>query len=103
MLKTMARAAIIAMAEASGLPYAPIMRPADLLEDPHLLASGGLAQTRIPGGGSVRLPILPLDLDGRRLPKRLDPPRLGEQGHEILAGLGYSDAEIDPMSATGSW
>ena len=101
LLKTMTRADIIAMAEASGLPYAPIMRPEDLLEDPHLLASGGLADTRIPGGGSVRLPILPLDLDGRRLPKRLDPPRLGEQGREILAGLGYSEAEIDAMAARG--
>ena len=102
LLKTMPRAAIVAMAEAAGLPYAPISRPEDLFEDPHLLASGGLAETRLPGGGSVRLPILPLDLDGRRLPKRLDPPRLGEQGREILAGLGFAAAEIDAMAASGA-
>ena len=74
----------------------------DLFEDPHLVASGGLADTRIPEGGSVRLPILPLDLDGRRLPKRLDPPRLGEQGREILSGLGFSAREIDEMAASGA-
>ena len=102
LLKTMSRDAIVAMAEAAGLPYAPIARPEDLFEDPHLVASGGLAETRLPGGGSVRLPILPLDLDGRRLPKRLDPPRLGEQGREILAGLGFSGPEIDAMAASGA-
>jgi len=102
LLKTMSRAQIVAMAEAAGLPYAPIARPEDLFEDPHLLASGGLADTRIPEGGSVRLPILPLDLDGRRLPKRLDPPRLGEQGREILSGLGFSAQEIDEMAASGA-
>ena len=102
LLKAMPRAAIVAMAEAAGLPYAPIARPEDLFEDPHLVASGGLADTRIPEGGSVRLPILPLDLDGRRLPKRLDPPRLGEQGREILSGLGFSAREIDEMAASGA-
>ena len=52
--------------------------------------------------GAVKLPILPLDLDGRRLPKRLDPPRLGAQTGEVLAGLGYSAAEIDAMAAAGT-
>ena len=31
--------------EALGLPFAPIARPSDLFEDPHLLASGGMLTT----------------------------------------------------------
>jgi crotonobetainyl-CoA:carnitine CoA-transferase CaiB-like acyl-CoA transferase len=102
LLKAMTRAEIVALAERAGLPYAPIARPEDLFDDPHLNASGGLADTALPEGGHVKLPILPLDLDGRRLPKRLDPPRLGAQTGEVLAGLGYSAAEIDAMAAAGT-
>jgi crotonobetainyl-CoA:carnitine CoA-transferase CaiB-like acyl-CoA transferase len=102
LLKTMTRARIVEMAETAGLPYAPIARPEDLFDDPHLNASGGLADTALPGGGSVKLPILPLDLDGRRLPKRLDPPGPGAHTADVLAGLGYSSAEIEALAAAGT-
>jgi crotonobetainyl-CoA:carnitine CoA-transferase CaiB-like acyl-CoA transferase len=102
LLKTMSRDGIVALAERAGLPYAPIARPEDLFEDPHLNASGGLADTALPDGGRVKLPILPLDLDGHRLHKRLDPPRLGAHTDEVLAGLGYSPAEIDAMAVAGA-
>ena len=36
--------------EANGLPYAPISKPEELLEDPHLLASGGLAPVHLSDG-----------------------------------------------------
>ena len=77
-----------------GLPYAPIAKPWDLLENPHLKASGGLFETKIPGGKTIRVPGLPIALDGERLPKRADPPELGEHGAELLRGLGCSPDEI---------
>ncbi len=87
--------------EAIGLPYAPITRPWDLFDDPHLTASGGLAEIRDPRGHTFRTPTLPLELDGKRLPQRMDPPALGAGGRELLAGLGYAPAEIDALAKSG--
>jgi len=80
--------------EAMGLPFAPIARPWDLLEDAHLRASGGLLETRLPDGRMFHAPTLPLALDGARLPKRADPPRVGEHSRELLAELGCSPREM---------
>jgi crotonobetainyl-CoA:carnitine CoA-transferase CaiB-like acyl-CoA transferase len=84
-----------------GLPFAPITRPEDLFDDPHLLASGGLVETTLPDGTRTRLPALPLELDGARLPKRLDPPKVGAQARDILAELGFAAAEIERLAAAG--
>jgi crotonobetainyl-CoA:carnitine CoA-transferase CaiB-like acyl-CoA transferase len=40
--------------ERRGLPYAPITRPQDLFDDPHLLATGGLAPMTVPADASSR-------------------------------------------------
>jgi crotonobetainyl-CoA:carnitine CoA-transferase CaiB-like acyl-CoA transferase len=82
--------------EAIGLPFAPIAKPWDLLDDPHLNASGGLLDTRI-GGRTIRVPALPLELGNKHLGLRSDPPRVGEHGRELLAGLGCSPQEIQAL------
>jgi len=97
-LKKYSKADLAAKLEAIGLPFAPISKPWDLLEDPHLTASGGLLETRTPGGQNFHAPTLPLALDGKRLPKRSDPPAIGEGARELLAGMGYSDEAIDALA-----
>jgi crotonobetainyl-CoA:carnitine CoA-transferase CaiB-like acyl-CoA transferase len=86
--------------EAIGMPFAPIAKPWDLLDDPHLNASGGLLETRI-DKKTIHVPALPIALDGRRLRKRTDPPRVGEHGGELLAGLGCSPEEIESLRERG--
>ena len=88
--------ALAAKLEDIGLPFAPIAKPWDLLEDPHLNASGGLLETRI-DKQTIHVPALPVALDGRRLDKRADPPRVGQHGVELLAGLGCSPQEIQAL------
>jgi crotonobetainyl-CoA:carnitine CoA-transferase CaiB-like acyl-CoA transferase len=87
--------------EAAGLPYAPIRRPEDLYDDPHLLATGGLADIDLPDGDkagqTVKTTLFPITLDGERLPVRLSPPRFGAHTGDLLAGLGYRADEIDTL------
>ncbi len=97
--KTWTRADLEKKLEAIGLPYAPISRPWDLFDDPHLNASGGLVDMRVAPGKSIKVPTLPLELDGERLGKRNDPPFISENVREILAGLGYADDEVDSLIA----
>jgi crotonobetainyl-CoA:carnitine CoA-transferase CaiB-like acyl-CoA transferase len=96
------RAELMARCEALGLPFAPISRPAEMFDDPHLNGSGGLIAVTLPDGRETRLPALPLSLDGERLGRRRDLPQTGEHGAEIARELGYSEAEIVAMQGAGT-
>ena len=91
-------AELAAVFERRGLPFAPITRPQDLLDDPHLRASGGLAPIELPDGRPAQAVLLPLTLDGARPGVRRSPPKLGEHNAELLGALGYGDAEIAALS-----
>ena len=90
----MPREDLVAKLETVGLPFAPIARPDELFDDPHLVASGGLLDVTIPDGGATRLPGLPLEFDGARTPLRHDVPVAGGDGADILRALGLDEAEI---------
>jgi len=107
-LAPLTAAEIGARFDTQGLPYAPITRPQDLFDDPHLRATGGLAPVTLPADASAagqridtHTPLLPLTLGGQRLPLRSAPPALGEHGLELLHGLGYDDATIAALCADG--
>jgi crotonobetainyl-CoA:carnitine CoA-transferase CaiB-like acyl-CoA transferase len=99
-------AALAATFEARGLPFAPIARPEELFDDPHLAATGGLAEVRLPDGeraGDIaRAALLPFTLDGRRLGVREHPPTSGEDTAALLESLGYGPADIAAMRAAGA-
>jgi crotonobetainyl-CoA:carnitine CoA-transferase CaiB-like acyl-CoA transferase len=84
--------------EQNGLPYAPIVRPEQLFEDPHLLASGGLATLTTETGEETAVPLLPITFDEERLPPRFPLCRVGEHTCEVLQVLGYDDGEIDALA-----
>ncbi len=88
--------------EKHGLPFAPITKPQDLFDDPHLLSSGGLAPITLASGQSTCVPLLPITLGGQRLGVRMSAPALGEHNEDVLRGLGYSAKEIKALSGKTS-
>ena len=52
-------------------------------------------------GARMRLPALPLAMDGRRFGVHQDVARAGEHTREVLAELGYTDERIDALIAQG--
>ncbi len=92
--------------EAKGLPFAPIARPEDLFDDEHLLATGGLAEMKLPdgerAGQTAQTTLFPFTMDGERLGVRLNPPTTGEHTESLLAGLGLDASRIASLKASGA-
>ena len=96
----MTKQALMARCDELGLPFAPIAKPEDLFDDPHLNASGGLAPVTMPlNGVKAKVPALPMEMNGARLTTRLDIPKVGEHTRELLATLGYNLATVDELAA----
>ncbi len=83
--------------EKLGLPFAPITRPVELFDDPHLNAAGGLVPVTLPDGRKSKLPALPIAIDGERPGLTRDIPAIGQQTEEIARELGYTDEEITKL------
>jgi len=88
MFRALDSEALGARLETIGLPYAPIRKPDDLLTDPHLNAHG-LLPMELPDGKQIKLPALPLEIDGVRPQVRLNPPRVGADNDKIYSKLGF--------------
>ena len=90
LFKNYSKAELVPILEKTGLPFAPIGKPEEMFDDPHLAASGGLGATVLPDGRATRLPILPIEMDGRRPSQGGQLARPGEHTAEVLAELGVS-------------
>jgi len=97
----MSREDAIARLEALGLPFAPIAKPQDLFDDPHLVNSGGLVPLTVEGK-LTHLPALPVSIDGERPGLRHDLREAGADGADIIAELGLDGAVRDKLLAMQS-
>lgn len=78
---------LVPLLESAGVPYAPIVRPDQLLDDPHLKQSGGLVPMQTDEGDTTDVVLLPLTLGGRRFGVRQPLAKVGEHTREILSRL----------------
>ncbi|MEE4211739.1 MAG: CaiB/BaiF CoA-transferase family protein [Parvularcula sp.] len=92
---------LMAKLEDLGLPFAPIAKPEDLFDDPHLKASSGLLDMELPEGGDIALPALPLTVAGGRAGLRQSPPKIGEHTEEVLKRIGRSESDIRGLEKRG--
>ncbi|MEE4153455.1 MAG: CaiB/BaiF CoA-transferase family protein [Erythrobacter sp.] len=101
LIGTMTRAEVIAKLDGSGLPFAPIGRPEDMFDDPHL-QQGGLEEVTLDNGTEVQLPTIPLEMNGKRVGASQVMPKPGRDAREVLAELGYDEERIAALIAHGA-
>jgi crotonobetainyl-CoA:carnitine CoA-transferase CaiB-like acyl-CoA transferase len=92
---------LIAILESAGLPFAPIGRPEDMFDDPHLRASGGLAPVQLPDGRETVLPVLPISMDGRRSRPAHQLPQAGAHSTAVLEEAGVDSGELQSLIVAG--
>ncbi len=100
-LKRFTKTDLIAHLEGSGLPFAPIGRPEDLFDDPHLRAGGGLAPVRLSDGTETYLPVLPIALDGARTCGGAI-AAAGADTDAVLSALGLDANAIEALIVSGA-
>ena len=102
LFKGFTKAELVAKLEKTGLPFAPIGKPEEMFDDPHLAASGGLGAVTLPNGKETRLPILPVEMDGRRPTQGGHLAKIGEHTDEVLATLGLEPGDIAALRAANA-
>ncbi|MCY4263413.1 MAG: CaiB/BaiF CoA-transferase family protein [Gammaproteobacteria bacterium] len=94
---TMSKTELMDRVDRAGVPFAPINKPIDLVDDPHLQAGGGLLDITLNDGSKIKLPALPIEFDANKAGLRKELPKPGEGGREHLEQLGISSATIDEL------
>mgnify|MGYP001816122754 FL=1 len=73
----------------------------ELVDDPHLVATGFWQEMDHPSEGRIRLSSPPMNFSRTPASIRRHAPRLGENTREVLAEAGISGDQIDSMVAAG--
>jgi crotonobetainyl-CoA:carnitine CoA-transferase CaiB-like acyl-CoA transferase len=92
-----ASSALAERLERCRVPFAPLRRPDQLLDDAHLNAGGQLLDTPLADGRVGRLPKLPVRSTAFDMGLRRRAPALGEHTREVLRERGLDGEEIDAL------
>jgi crotonobetainyl-CoA:carnitine CoA-transferase CaiB-like acyl-CoA transferase len=77
------RAEVIERLEGTGLPFAPIGKPEDMFDDPHLIASGALEPVTLANGTETHLPTIPIAFDGKLVARPSTLPAPGADNDHV--------------------
>ncbi|WP_435141102.1 CaiB/BaiF CoA transferase family protein [Pseudopelagicola sp. nBUS_19] len=86
-----------AICESVGLPFAPILRPDQLFDDPHVNYAGATVEVTLSNGVRTQVPTLPFEYGGSRLNLYRDLPQVGEHNDAVARELGYTDEALERL------
>ncbi|HET7731109.1 MAG TPA: CoA transferase [Usitatibacter sp.] len=101
-LKSRTSAEWIREFEAAGVPVGPVNKIGEMLADPQVAAREMVVEVQHPVAGRTRALGLPIKFSETPGEITRAAPLLGQHTREVLAGLGYSAAEIDRLDAEGA-
>ncbi|MBT5107628.1 MAG: CoA transferase [Rhodospirillaceae bacterium] len=78
-----------------GVPSAPINSYSEALADPQSVHMGWVEDIDLPGGGTSKTVIAPIQLSGEKIGVRRPPPLLGEHNDEVIAELDQNRDAAD--------
>ncbi len=84
------------------IPAMAVTDPEDLLDDPHLKATGFFEVVEHPSEGAIHSMAFPVRMSAASGGAGRPAPRLGEHGREVLGEAGYRGAEIDALVCEGA-
>ena len=87
--------------DAANIPSMPVNSPDDLVDDPHLAATGFWHTVEHPDLGTLRLPGVAARFSKTPGAIRRAPPRLGEHSVELLTELRYGREEAESLVEAG--
>jgi crotonobetainyl-CoA:carnitine CoA-transferase CaiB-like acyl-CoA transferase len=96
------RERLIAALDAAAVPCGAINNVADVFNDPQVQSRGMLRRVPHPAGVDVPLVASPMRFADSPLPDCTAPPLLGQHSEQILAELGYGEAEVQALRAAGA-
>ncbi|MEL7028679.1 MAG: CoA transferase [Pseudomonadota bacterium] len=85
----------------TNVPHMAVNSLDELIDDPHLTASGFWTLVDHETEGRLRMPRPATHFSESPADIRRAPPRLGEHSREILSAAGYKDSQIDQLLADG--
>lgn len=92
----------LSMLEAEGVPAGPVLSIAEMHADPHVAARQMTPETEHPIAGAVKTIGLPVKLSKTPGGVHRPAPLLGQHTNEILLEHGYSESEINELTASGA-
>lgn len=87
---------------AARVPAGPVLRPAEVMAHPQVIASGLVQSVDYPGAARpAPIVAVPLAMSESAADPLRRAPQAGEHSREILAEIGYSAAEIEALASAG--
>ncbi|MEX2158696.1 MAG: CoA transferase [Dehalococcoidia bacterium] len=91
----------LAVFDQAGVPAGPFKFTQELMNDPQVVANELQVEVEHPLAGTVRMAGPPFQMSETPLQVQGPPPALGEHSDEVLASIGYDEAQIAALREKG--